>query len=158
MARPTGLSPSNCAIRLRSSPSPGWMVPSSNLAISPCQRGRRSVPPTCMAASSATPMRSAQRAMPEPCISRSIGGAHGRGELRRDVALKHRRPDMIEPAFEIGPDFSAQIGPALAEREILTEIGPGLGIDHAFEQRKAIGTSGQRIERMLAKELQGRIG
>src|SRR6201996_2727979 len=146
MARPATLSPSNCAIRLRSSPSPGAIVPSTSLWIRACQSGRRSMPPTCRLASSATPIRSAKQAIAAPCVSRGIGGAHRRGELRRDVTLEHRRPDVIELAFEVGPDLTAEIGPALAERKVLAEIGAGLGIDHAFEQRETIGTSGQRIE------------
>src|SRR6202140_3363499 len=65
---------------------------------------------------------------------------------------------MIETALEGGPDFTADIGPALAESEILAEIGSALRIDHAFEQRKPVGTPRQSIERMLAKELQRCVG
>ena len=72
--------------------------------------------------------------------------------------MEHRRADMIEAALEIGPDLAADIGPAFAEGKILAEIGSGLRIDHAFEQRKPVRASRQRIERMLAKELQRRIG
>src|SRR5450631_4847234 len=81
-----------------------------------------------------------------------------RGKLRRDIAVKDRLADMIEAALKISPDFAADIGPAFAEGEILAEIGPGLRIDHALEQRKPVGTSGERIEGMFAEELQRRIG
>src|ERR1700691_1940420 len=148
MARPAGLSPSNCAISDRSSPSPAVMVPSSSLAIRVCQSGRRLMPATAIFVSLATPMRSAHS------ISRRIGGKRRCGKLRRDIAVIDRRADMIEAALEIGPDFAADIGPAFAERKILAEIGSGRRIDHTFEQRKSIETAGQRVERMLAKELQ----
>ena len=72
--------------------------------------------------------------------------------------MKDGRADMVEPAFEVGPDFAADIGPAFAEREILAEIGAGRVINHAFEQRKPVGTSRQPVERMLAKELQRSVG
>src|SRR5262249_2757814 len=49
-------------------------------------------------------------------------------------------------------------GPALAESEILAEIGAVGRIDHALEQRETILASGELIERMLALELQRRIG
>ena len=65
---------------------------------------------------------------------------------------------MIEPALQIRPDLAADIGPAFAEGEILAEIGAGRGIDHAFEQGKPVRTSRERIERMFAEELQGRVG
>ena len=61
---------------------------------------------------------------------------------------------MIEVALEIRPDLAADIGPAFAEGKILAEIGSASRIDHAFEQGKAVGTSRQRIQRMLAEELQ----
>src|SRR5450631_1925592 len=161
MARPAGLSPSNCAINDRSSPSPALMVPSISLAIRDCQSGRRSIPATAIFVSLATPIRSAQSGRadsigwPEPdSISRRIDGKRGRGKLRRNIAVIDRRADMIEAALQVGPDFAADIGPAFAEREILAEIGSGRRIDHAFEQCKSIGTSGQCVERMLAKELQ----
>jgi len=64
------------------------------------------------------------------------------------------RTDMVEAAPEISPDFAADIGPALAEGEILAEISPGLRIDHALEQCKPVGTSSERIEGVLAEELQ----
>ena len=60
--------------------------------------------------------------------SRGVGGGRRRsGELRGDVAAKYRRADMIEPAVEIGPDLAADVGPALAEREILAQIGAVCG-------------------------------
>src|ERR1700749_4775327 len=65
---------------------------------------------------------------------------------------------MVEAALEIEPDFAADISPAFAEREILAEIGFGVRIDHAFEQCETVGTSRERIERMLAKELQRSVG
>ena len=68
--------------------------------------------------------------------------------------MKHRRTDVIEAAIKISPDFAADIRPALAERKILAEIGPGLRIDHAFEQRKAVGASGEGIGGMFAEKLQ----
>src|ERR1700723_3007064 len=161
MARPVGLSPSNSAISDRSSPSPAPMVPSITLAIRVCQSGRRLIPATAIFVSLATPMRSAQigRAtsigwLQADFISCRIGGKRGRGKLRRDVAVIDRRTDMIEAALEVSPDLAADIGPAFAERKILAEIGSGGRIDHAFEQCKSIGTSGKRVERMLAKELQ----
>src|SRR3984957_7182153 len=146
MARPAGLSPSNCAISDRSSPSPAVMVPSISLAIRACQSGRRLIPATAIFVSLATPIRSAQvgRAnsidCPEPdSISRRIGGKRGCCKLRGDIAVIDRRADMIETAFEVSPDFAADIGPAFAERKILAEIGSGRRIDHAFEQCKSIG-------------------
>src|SRR3984885_525231 len=161
MARPAGLSPSNCAISDRSSPSPAPMVPSITLAIRVCQSGRRLVPATAIFVSLATPIRSAQCGvaisvgrLEADSISRRIDGKRGCCKLRRDVAVIDRRADMIEAAFEVGPDFAADIGPAFAERKILAEIGSGRRINHAFEQCKSIGTSGKRVERMLAKELQ----
>src|ERR1700684_2995999 len=165
MARPAGLSPSNCAISDRSSPSPAVMVPSSSLAIRVCQSGRRLIPATAIFVSLATPIRSAHRGwamsidwLATDSISRRIGGKRGCRKLRRDIAVIDRRPDMIEAALEVGPDFAADIGPAFAERKILAEIGSGRRIDHTFEQRKSIGTAGQRVERMLAKELQRCVG
>ena len=71
--------------------------------------------------------------------------------------MKHRRADMIEAALKISPDFAADIGPAFAERKILAEISSGLRIDHALEQRKPVGASGERIEGMLLEELQWRV-
>ena len=71
---------------------------------------------------------------------------------------KTDRADMIEAALDIGPDFTADIAPAFAERKILAEISAGCRIDHAFEQCKAVGTSCQRIVRMLAEELQRCVG
>ena len=61
---------------------------------------------------------------------------------------------MIEAALKISPDFAAHVSPALAEGEVLAEIGSVGGVDHAFEQRKPVVTSGQRVMRMLAMELQ----
>src|SRR6202165_3427096 len=81
-----------------------------------------------------------------------------RGKLRGDIAVKDRWPDMIEAALEIGPDFSADIGPALAERKILAEIGPTLRFDHALEQGKTVRASCERVEGMFAEELQGCVG
>ena len=80
--------------------------------------------------------------------SSGIGGARGR-KLRRDVTVEYRRPDMIEPAFEIGPDLTANVGPALAEREVFAEIGAVLG-NHAFEQRIAIVARDRGIDRMVS--------
>src|ERR1700704_1889763 len=68
---------------------------------------------------------------------------YGRGKLRRDIAVEDGRADMVEAALKISPDFAADIGPALAEGEILAEIGPGLRIDHAVEQCKPVGTSSE---------------
>ena len=63
---------------------------------------------------------------------------------------------MVEFALEIGPDFAAHVGPALAEREILAEIGAVLG-DHAFEQSEAVVACGRRIDGMIALIAQLRI-
>ncbi len=68
--------------------------------------------------------------------------------------MEDGRPDMIEAALKISPDFAADIGPAFAEGKILAQISPALRIDHAFEQCKPVGTSSQRIEGMFAEELQ----
>src|SRR5437870_6496696 len=87
-------------------------------------------------------------------ISRGIRRGWRHRKLRRDIAVKHRRSDVIETAFEIGPDLAADIGPASAEREILAEIGSAFRVDHALEQCEAIGISGERVVRMLAEELQ----
>src|ERR1700733_365253 len=56
---------------------------------------------------------------------------------------------MVEPAFEVGPDLSADIDPALTEREILAQIS-AVPVDHAFEQCKSIGALGGGIDRMVA--------
>src|ERR1700740_2201896 len=79
-----------------------------------------------------------------------------RGELRRQVAVKRQRSDMGQPAVEIGPDLAADVGPALAERKILAQIGAVLG-NHAFEQGEAFGACGGTVERMVALLLQLRI-
>src|ERR1700737_3941770 len=112
-----------------------------------------------MVVSLANPTRSAQGGSVIPVLSvlsRRSGGIRrrhcGRGKLRRDVAVKDRRADMIEAALQVGPDFAADIGPAFAEGEILAQIGSGLMVDHALEQAKPVRTSGQRIERMLAEK------
>src|SRR5207237_9286178 len=68
--------------------------------------------------------------------------------------MKDRRSDVIETAFEIGPDLAADIGPASAEREILAEISSVSRVDHALEQGEPGWTSGDRVVRMLAEELQ----
>src|SRR3984893_7471727 len=86
-------------------------------------------------------------------ISRCIRRTWSRPELGGDGAVKHRRPDVIETAFEIGPDFTADIGPAFAEREIFAEIGSTLPIDQALEQREPVRASGQGVNRMRAEEL-----
>ena len=64
---------------------------------------------------------------------------------------------MIETALEISPDFAAHIGPAFAEGEVLAEISPGCVVDHAIEQCKPVGASGERIDGMFAKKLQRRV-
>src|SRR6266478_6859779 len=75
-------------------------------------------------------------------ISRGVCCSYGcrRGKLRRDIAVKHRRADMIEAALKISPDFATDIGPAFAKCEILAQISPALRIDHALEQCKPVGT------------------
>src|SRR5580692_10851861 len=77
-----------------------------------------------------------------------------REKLRRDIAMEHRGADMVEAALKISPDLAADIGPTLAEGEIFAEIRSGGRIDHALEQCKPVEASRQRIERVLAKELQ----
>ena len=71
--------------------------------------------------------------------------------------MEHRRPDVIERALDVGPDIAANIGPALAEGEVLGKISAGRRIDHAFEQREAVLARDQRVVRMLAEELQASI-
>ena len=56
---------------------------------------------------------------------------------------------MVELAPEIGPDFTAHIDPALAEREILAEIGAVL-CDHAFEQGEPVVAEGRGVDGMIA--------
>ena len=99
-------------------------------------------------------MEDSANALDAGMISGGVGRAGRYRKLRRDIAAKHRRPDVIEAAFEISPDFAADIGPALAEGEILAEIGPALRIDHALEQREPVRAARQRIGGMLAEELQ----
>src|SRR3954449_1224335 len=94
---------------------------------------------------------------PAGTISSNIGRHCGRracGKLQRNVAVEHGRTDMIETALDIGPDFAADIGPALAEREILAEIRPRALVDHAIEQCEPVGTSRERVYGMFAEELQ----
>src|ERR1700731_2159807 len=93
-------------------------------------------------------------------ISRGVCCSYGcrRGKLRRDIAVKYRRADMIEAALKISPDFAADIGPAFAEGKILAEVSPGLGVDHALKQCKSVRTSCERIEGMFAEELQRCVG
>src|ERR1700733_9398734 len=93
----------------------------------------------------------------ESAVSGCIARLRRASKLRGDVAPEYRRPDMVEAALKIGPDFTADVGPALAESEILAEICAGRRIDHAFEQRKAVRASRQRVMRVLAKELQRRV-
>src|SRR4029079_14839979 len=86
--------------------------------------------------------------------SRRIGSCRRRGcELPGDVAVEHRRPDVMRRALDLGPDLAADVGPALAEGEVLGEIRPRRRIDHAFEQREAVLARRQRVVRMLAEEL-----
>src|SRR6266851_2956177 len=89
-----------------------------------------------------------------PYRSRGVRRGGSRCKLRGEIAMKHRPTDVIEATFKVGPDFAADIGPAFAERKILAEIGPGLRIDHALEQRKAVGASGKGIGGMFAEKLQ----
>src|SRR6266851_5335040 len=89
-----------------------------------------------------------------PYRSRGVRRGCSRCKLRREIAMKHGRTDVIEATFKVSPDFAADIGPAFAERKILAEIGPGVRIDHAFEQRKAVGASGKGIGGMFAEKLQ----
>ena len=56
----------------------------------------------------------------------------GAGELRRQIAAKRHRPNVVKLAVEIGPDLAAHVGPALAESKILAQVSAVLG-DHAFE-------------------------
>lgn len=60
---------------------------------------------------------------------------------------------MVETALDISPDFAADIGPALAEREVLAEISPGALVDHAIEQCEPVGTSRELVYRVFAEEL-----
>ena len=76
--------------------------------------------------------------------------------MRRQVAAKRHRPDMVELAVEVGPDFAAHVGPALAKSEILAQVSAVLG-DHAFEQGKALVARGRGVDRMVALVLQKRI-
>src|SRR5580698_3950338 len=162
IARPASLSPSSCAISARSSPSPASMLPSSRRAISRRHNGRRSWPASAALVSLARPIYSAQRGREttvrgESAASGCIARLRRACKLRGDVAPKYRWTDMVEAALKIGPDFTADIGPALAESEIFAEIGAGCRIDHAFEQRKAVRASRQCVMRVLAKKLQRRI-
>src|SRR5258708_39850537 len=89
-----------------------------------------------------------------PYRSRGVRRGGSGCKLRGEIAMKHGWTDVIEAALEISPDFAADIGPAFAERKILAEIGPGARIDHALEQREAVGASGERIGGMFAEKLQ----
>src|ERR1700742_740457 len=91
-------------------------------------------------------------------ISGRIGCGRRRPKLRRHIAVEYRRADMIETTLEITPDLAADIRPALAEREVLAEIGAGRRIDHAFKQREAVAAAGEIVMRMFAEELQRWIG
>src|SRR4030081_1157310 len=101
-----------------------------------------------MVVSLAKPTRSAQSGSVISVLPRRSGGIRSRhcrrGKLRRDVAVKDRRADMIEAALKVGPDFAPHIGPAFAEGKILAQIGSGFFVDHALEQAKPVRTSGQR--------------
>src|ERR1700761_4758865 len=140
------------------------MLPSRSLVTSRRHSGRRSCPASAAFVNLTRPMRSAQpgRATPARCesaasVSGRIGHQRRACKLRGDIPPKDRRSDMIETALKIRPDLSTDVGPALAESKILTEIGAGRGIDHALEQRKAVRTSRKRVMRVLAEKLQGRI-
>src|SRR6266851_4799993 len=161
MVIPICLSPSSCVISDRSRPSPAPAVPPATFDINWSRNGRRSVPRNAIVVSLANPIRSAQSGSAIPVCSNKSGGIRRscRGcELRRDIAVKDGRADVIEAALQIGPDLAADIGPAFAEGKVLAEVSPGLRIDHAFEQCKPVGASRERIERMFAEELQCRIG
>src|ERR1700760_1135232 len=102
------------------------MVPSSNRAIRRRHNGRRSCPASAAFVSLARPMRSAQGGRGTPARCESAVSASGRiglerraCELRGDIAPENRGADMIERTLKIGPDLAADIGPALAEREVL---------------------------------------
>src|ERR1700738_559015 len=90
--------------------------------------------------------------------SRDIRSACGCSKLRRDIAMKDRRSDMIEATLEVSPDLAADIGPAFAKGKILAEISPGLRVDHALEQCKPVRASRQFIDGMFTEELQWRVG
>src|SRR5271169_6369097 len=60
----------------------------------------------------------------------------------------------MEPAAEISPYLATDIGPTLAESEILAQIGTCLPIDHTFEQGKTVWASSKGVARVLAEELQ----
>src|SRR6266849_5006248 len=163
MAIPICLSPNSCVISDRSSPSPAPAVPPATFAINSSRNGRRSVPRNAIAVSLANPIRSALGGSAVPIRSWKSGGIRRRscsrrGKLRRDIAMKDGRADMIEAALQIGPDFAADIGPSPAEGKILAEISSGLRIDHALEQCEPVGTSRQRVEGMFAEELQRGVG
>src|SRR5260370_23764635 len=141
----------------RSSPSPAPAVPPATFDINSSRSGRRSVPRNAIVVSLANPIRSAHGGSANPIRSwksRGICRPCRRGKLRGDIAAKDRGADMIEAAFEISPDFAANIGPALAKCKILAQVSPGLRVDHAFEQCKPVRTSSERIEGMFAEELQ----
>src|SRR6266481_3824305 len=162
MAIPVCLSPNSCAISDRSRPSPAPAVPPATFDINSSRNGRRSVPRNAIVVSLANPIRSAQSGSAIPIRSWKSGGIRRscsrHGKLRRDIAMKDGRADMIEAALQIGPNFAADIGPAFAEGKILAEISPGLRIDHTLEQCEPVGTSRQRIEGMFTKELQRGVG
>src|SRR5580658_3157270 len=77
-------------------------------------------------------------------------------ELRRQIAAERHRADVVELAVEIGPDFAAHVGPALAESEILAEIG-AVFVDQTFEQREAVVACVDGIERMVSLITQLRV-
>src|SRR5258705_1186313 len=163
MAIPVCLSPNSCAIRDRSRPSPAPAIPPATFEINSSRNGRRSVPRNAIVVSLANPIRSAQTGSAIPMRSWRSGGIRRRscsrrGKLRRDIAVKDGRADMIEPALKIGPDLAADIGPASAEGKILAEVSPGLRVDHAFEQCKPVGTSRKLVVGVFAEELQCRVG
>src|ERR1700722_570450 len=80
----------------------------------------------------------------------------GAGKLRRQIAAKRHRPNVVKLAVEVGPDLAAHVGPALAESKIFAQISAVLG-DHAFEQGKAFVACGRGIDRVVALVLQKRI-
>jgi hypothetical protein len=47
------------------------------------------------------------------------------GELSGDISEEANRAYLGEAAFEVDPNFTSHVGPALAEAEVFAKIEPG---------------------------------
>src|SRR5689334_8552294 len=106
MASPAGLSPSSCAIKARSSPSPALAVPSRSLPINSRHLGRRSLPSNAVLASRAKPIcsaRSARAATRSSSVLDSMRQLH-RSQLvhtiKQQFQLRDDSRDLVQFALQ----------------------------------------------------------